>query len=69
MTDTSYPIEDVRQQVTKTTPDEVKAKYGQFLTQKAIADFMVSLLGELTEGCEFLDAGAGIGSLTNAFYC
>lgn len=45
-----------------------KAQFGQFFTLPAIAGFMAGLFAVGTEdACHLLDAGAGIGSLSDAF--
>jgi adenine-specific DNA-methyltransferase len=47
---------------------ERKAQLGQFFTPPAIAAFMARLFTAMTEDtCRLLDAGAGIGSLSDAF--
>ena len=47
---------------------ERKAQLGQFLTRPAIARFMAGLFAAMTEDtCRLLDAGAGIGALSDAF--
>lgn len=47
---------------------ERKAQLGQFFTPPAIAAFMAGLFTAMPEDtCRLLDAGAGIGSLSNAF--
>lgn len=47
---------------------ERKAQLGQFFTPPAIAGFMAGLFTALPEDtCRLLDAGAGIGSLSDAF--
>ena len=67
MTDNQYPIEFTRAEVSSSTSTKIKSKFGQYLTPKVIADFMVSLINDPNENSTFLDAGAGIGSLTNSF--
>lgn len=54
---------------TNTAPAaERKVQLGQFFTPPAIAAFMAGLFASGTEGaCRLLDAGAGIGSLSDAF--
>jgi adenine-specific DNA-methyltransferase len=47
-------------------PDR-KSEFGQFMTPAAIATFMASLFSNITKTIHLLDAGAGVGSLTNAF--
>lgn len=50
------------------TAVERKAQLGQFFTPVAIAEFMAGLFAPGTEdACHLLDAGAGIGSLSDAF--
>lgn len=48
---------------------EHKEKLGQFMTPKAIADFLVSLFPDENNSsvCRLLDAGAGEGALSTAF--
>lgn len=44
-----------------------KVALGQFMTPSGIAQFMASLFSEQKGAVRLLDAGAGIGSLTDAF--
>lgn len=44
-----------------------KIALGQFMTPTAIADFMASLFSQRSGAVRLLDAGAGVGSLTDAF--
>ena len=44
-----------------------KSELGQFMTPAAIATFMASLFSATSRTIHLLDAGAGVGSLTNAF--
>ena len=61
-------IEQTRLTVSRRTDRQQKAILGQFFTPEPIARYMVSLLDVKAVGeCRLLDAGAGIGSLTNAF--
>ncbi|MDZ4153180.1 Eco57I restriction-modification methylase domain-containing protein [Methylicorpusculum sp.] len=61
-------IETSRLRVSSTTDAEHKSQFGQFLTPEATARFMAGMFlpaGQVE--CRLLDAGAGIGSLSNAF--
>src|SRR5258708_34705386 len=44
-----------------------KIALGQFMTSTSIAQFMASLFSERKGSIRLLDAGAGVGSLTDAF--
>jgi adenine-specific DNA-methyltransferase len=44
-----------------------KAELGQFMTPTSVARFMASLFSERKGAVHLLDAGAGVGSLTDAF--
>lgn len=61
-------LEETRLRLSKATDVQKKAQFGQFFTPATIAHFMVGLFvaGKATQ-CRLLDAGAGIGSLANAF--
>ena len=62
-------IEHTRIKVSKLTDAKYKSKLGQFLTPEPIAKFMASLFPTTESNeCKLLDAGAGIGSLSNAFF-
>jgi adenine-specific DNA-methyltransferase len=60
-------VEHKRLQLSKSTGEEKKAHFGQFLTPERIAVFMAGLFPDGKGDCLLLDAGAGIGSLTAAF--
>lgn len=62
-------LDIARQSASKTIPAKTKSELGQYMTPSRIADFMASLF--VTEGeknIHLLDAGAGIGSLSVAFF-
>ena len=60
-------IEQTRLQVSKKTEASKKSQFGQFLTPAKTAMFMASLFPDFNGNCRLLDAGAGIGSLSDAF--
>ncbi|MBU4486278.1 MAG: Eco57I restriction-modification methylase domain-containing protein, partial [Candidatus Delongbacteria bacterium] len=61
-------IEHTRINISKLTDAKHKSKLGQFFTPMTIAKFMASLFPNIeSEECILLDAGAGIGSLSDAF--
>lgn len=60
-------IEQTRLQVSKKTEASKKSLFGQFLTPAKTAMFMASLFPDSNGNCRLLDAGAGIGSLSDAF--
>jgi len=60
-------IEQTRLQVSKKTDASKKSQFGQFFTPAKTAMFMASLFPDSSGNCRLLDAGAGIGSLSNAF--
>lgn len=60
-------IEQIRVQVSKATTASKKSQLGQFFTPATTAKFMASLFPNTTGKCRLLDAGAGIGSLSDAF--
>lgn len=60
-------IEQTRLQVSKNTEAGKKSQFGQFLTPAKTAMFMASLFPDSNGHCRLLDAGAGIGSLSDAF--
>lgn len=60
-------IEQTRLQVSKKTEARKKSQLGQFLTPAKTAAFMASLFPDAKGNCYLLDAGAGIGSLSDAF--
>ena len=49
------------------TPRSRQEELGQFLTATPVAEFMASMFGPLPQTVRLLDAGAGAGSLTEAF--
>lgn len=55
-----------RTQVMSRLIDSKRKELGQFMTPPAIAEFMASLF-TYDQNIHFLDAGAGMGSLTSAF--
>ena len=44
-----------------------RSKFGQFMTNASVANFMASLFANMSGEIRLLDAGAGVGSLTAAF--
>lgn len=60
-------VEQTRLQISKGTEAKKKSQFGQFLTSERTAAFMASLFPESNGNCRLLDAGAGIGSLSDAF--
>lgn len=60
-------VEQTRLQVSKKTDAIKKSQFGQFLTPAKTARFMAGLFPDSNENCRLLDAGAGIGSLSDAF--
>jgi len=60
-------IEQTRLQVSKNTDASKKSQLGQFFTPAKIAMFMAGLFPDANGNCRLLDAGAGIGSLSDAF--
>jgi adenine-specific DNA-methyltransferase len=69
MNDMLKRLDRTRQQVSRGQSQDTKYRLGQYMTSSQIADFMASLF-DLDGAQEFrlLDAGAGIGSLTAAFF-
>ena len=66
----SSAVEVARLKVSRNTDAKRKSQLGQFLTPEKTARYMASLFrstAETDSSCKLLDAGAGIGSLTNAF--
>jgi hypothetical protein len=64
---TLLSVEQTRLQVSKKTEASKKSRFGQFLTPARTAMFMANLFPDSNGNCRLLDAGAGIGSLSNAF--
>lgn len=60
-------VEQTRLQVSRRTEPKKKSQFGQFLTPAKTAVFMASLFPVASGICRLLDAGAGIGSLSDAF--
>lgn len=60
-------IEQTRLHVSKTTDASKKSQFGQFFTPAKTAKFMADLFPNAEGYCRLLDAGAGIGSLSDAF--
>jgi adenine-specific DNA-methyltransferase len=60
-------IEQTRLQVSRKTEASKKSQLGQFLTPAKTALFMAGLFPDADGYCRLLDAGAGIGSLSDAF--
>ena len=60
-------VDDVRLEANHRLNSVRKLELGQFMTSDNIARFMASLFSERAGSVRLLDAGAGIGSLTDAF--
>ena len=60
-------VEQTRLQVSKRTEAKKKSQLGQFLTPAKTAVFLASLFPDAKGNCRLLDAGAGIGSLSDVF--
>lgn len=60
-------VEQKRVLLSKSTERAKKSRFGQFFTSERTADFMASLFPNDKGLCRLLDAGAGIGSLSDAF--
>jgi adenine-specific DNA-methyltransferase len=60
-------VEQTRLWVSKKTAASKKSQFGQFFTPARTATFMASLFPDSYGNCRVLDAGAGIGSLSDAF--
>lgn len=61
-------LERTRLRVSQSTDEAKKARLGQFLTPETTAVYMASLFPDAPGRCHLLDAGAGIGSLSAAFF-
>jgi len=59
--------EQTRLYISKKTEANKKTQFGQFLTPARTATFMAGLFPDANGKCRLLDAGAGIGSLSDAF--
>jgi len=64
---TLLSVDQTRLQVSKKIEAKRKSQFGQFLTPTSTATFMASLFPDSNGNCRLLDAGAGIGSLSDAF--
>jgi adenine-specific DNA-methyltransferase len=60
-------VDKVRLQANRRLNPARKVELGQFMTPIGVARFMASLFSGRKEAVHLLDAGAGIGSLTDAF--
>jgi predicted RNA methylase len=60
-------IDEVRVAASEKLDQTRRVALGQFMTPSAIARFMVALFQKWPEQIELLDAGAGVGSLSEAF--
>jgi adenine-specific DNA-methyltransferase len=61
-------VEQTRLRLSRNTDAKRKSQLGQFLTPSSTAEFMAELFSTHdSKCCRLLDAGAGIGSLSNAF--
>src|SRR6266496_2972602 len=62
-------LDFTRQRASQAIPQGTKSEFGQYMTPSRIADFMASLFSvDPTMGIRLVDAGAGIGSLSIAFF-
>jgi adenine-specific DNA-methyltransferase len=62
-------LDITRQKASKAIPTKTKSELGQYMTPSRIADFMASLFAtRAATEIRLLDAGAGIGSLSVAFF-
>src|SRR5438093_10621207 len=60
-------VDQVRLEANKQLNPQRKVELGQFMTPASVARFMASLFSKRTGAVRLLDAGAGVGSLTDAF--
>jgi predicted RNA methylase len=60
-------VDQVRLEANRHLNPTRKAELGQFMTPTSVARFMASLFSKKDEAARLLDAGAGVGSLTDAF--
>src|SRR2546425_7255365 len=60
-------VDQLRLEAGKFLDSERKAELGQFMKPASVARFMASLFSPRTGAVRLLDAGAGVGSLTDAF--
>lgn len=60
-------VDQVRREANGRLDPARKIELGQFMTPTSIARFMASLFSERNGSVRLLDAGAGVGSLTDAF--
>ncbi|MCX6628218.1 MAG: Eco57I restriction-modification methylase domain-containing protein [Candidatus Solibacter sp.] len=61
-------LDQVRLEANRQLNPERKAELGQFMTPESVAKFMAGLFSQRTGAIRLLDAGAGVGSLTAAFF-
>lgn len=61
------PVHQVQRIANRTLDAQRKADLGQFMTPTSVASFMASLFSLRPGVVRLLDAGAGVGSLTDAF--
>ncbi len=62
-----HALDQVRLEANRQLNPDRKVELGQFMTPASVARFMASLFSRRTGTVRLLDAGAGIGSLTDAF--
>lgn len=60
-------VDQVRLEANQKLNPQRKAALGQFMTPLGVANFMASLFSPANSPIRLLDAGAGVGSLTDAF--
>lgn len=60
-------IDQVRREASKLLDSKLRSELGQYMTPSGIAEFMASLFSYHGRA-KLLDAGAGVGSLTSAFF-
>ncbi|MEE8434746.1 MAG: hypothetical protein V3S64_08160, partial [bacterium] len=65
---TERTIDQIQRDVNQRLDSKRKSALGQFMTPSVIADFMVSLFSPLPLIIRLLDPGAGVGSLSDAFF-
>lgn len=63
----SLVIDQVRREASKLLDSQRRSELGQYMTPSPIAEFMASLFSYHGKA-KLLDAGAGVGSLTSAFF-
>lgn len=62
-------VDELRLEANRQLNPARKVELGQFMTPASVAHFMAALFSKRNGAIRLLDAGAGVGSLTNAFVC